>query len=148
MKPIKVQVKNIGANKLPEYATDLAAGLDIRANLSGSSANLKKGHSMGIPTGLTVAIPEGFELQVRPRSGLAANHGISVLNSPATIDADYRGEIFVILVNHSSTPFRLHHGTRIGQLVLKRVERLEWEEVDKLPETARGEGGLGSTGND
>lgn len=130
---------------MPEYETDLSAGLDIRSNLL-SPIELGTLERELIPTGLYVAIPEGYELQVRPRSGLAAKHGIMIVNSPGTIDADYRGEINVILVNMSNEKFVIEPGMRIAQLVLNKVERIKWEVVDKLSETLRGPGGFGHTG--
>jgi len=132
---------------LPAYETEGSAGLDVRAAVAEDAPlTLAPGARAMVETGLSVAIPEGYELQMRPRSGLAAKHGITCLNSPGTIDSDYRGELKVILINHGAEPFVIRRGERIGQLVLAPVTRLEWDEVDALPETARGEGGFGSTG--
>ena len=140
-----VIIRNESGNALPEYATALSAGLDVRAHLS-EPVVLEPGAYQLIPTGLFVALPEGTELQVRPRSGLAFKHGITVLNAPGTIDADYRGGIGVLLINHGSTAFTIENGERIAQLVLARYERVVWTEADTLPDTQRGEGGFGSTG--
>ena len=140
-----VKVVNRSANSLPEYATDLSAGMDVRADLSKPVVLAPLGRAM-IPTGLYLEIPAGFEVQVRPRSGLAAKKGITVLNAPGTIDADYRGEVKVILVNLSSEPFTVENGERIAQLVLARHEKISWEETDSLSGSGRGEGGFGSTG--
>ncbi len=140
-----VIIRNESGNALPEYATALSAGLDVRAHLS-EPVVLEPGAYQLIPTGLFVALPEGTELQVRPRSGLAFKHGITVLNAPGTIDADYRGDIGVLLINHGSTSFTIENGERIAQLVLARYERVVWTEADALPDTQRGEGGFGSTG--
>ncbi len=140
-----VIVRNESGQALPEYATALSAGLDIRAHLS-QAVVIEPGAFQLIPTGLFVALPEGTELQVRPRSGLAFKHGITVLNSPGTIDADYRGEIGVLLINHGSKAFTVENGERVAQLILARYQRVVWEEADDLPETKRGAGGFGSTG--
>ena len=142
---MKVKVVNSSAFALPEYQTPLSAGLDIRANLS-ESITLSPLERAMVPTGLFVELPEGYEMQIRPRSGLAAKHGITVLNSPGTIDADYRGEIKVILVNLSNTPFTIEPGERIAQLIVARYEQFEWQAVESLSETERGAGGFGSTG--
>ncbi len=142
---MKIAVQNSSTNELPGYATLGAAGLDVRANLS-EPITLKPLERRLIPTGLKVAIPVGYEIQVRPRSGLAFKHGVTVLNTPGTIDADYRGEIGVLLVNLSSEPFVVEHGERIAQLVVAKHEQISWEEVDELNETTRGAGGFGSTG--
>ncbi len=132
---------------LPAYETPGSAGLDVRAAVPNDApVDLQPGARAMVPTGLSVAIPEGFELQMRPRSGLAAKHGITCLNSPGTIDSDYRGELKVILINHGSESFTIARGERIGQLVLAPVTRLQWSRVDSLPQTLRGEGGFGSTG--
>lgn len=131
---------------LPSYATPLSAGMDVRAALNSDGIVIQPGERVLIPTGLQVAIPEGFEIQVRPRSGLAIKHGITMLNSPGTIDADYRGEIKVIAINHGSEPFIVQHGERIAQLIVARVEKAIIHEVDMLDDTQRGEGGFGSTG--
>ena len=142
---MKVQIINRSHHALPQYATPQSAGLDLRANLS-SPIELRPLERKLIPTGLYIALPQGYEAQVRPRSGLALKHGISVLNSPGTIDADYRGEICVILVNLSEEPFIVNDGERIAQMVIARHEQAEWEQVDVLDETERGEGGFGHTG--
>lgn len=131
--------------QIPQYMTDLAAGLDIQARLD-SSMELLPGQRCLIPTGLAVAIPAGYEVQVRPRSGLAIKHGISLVNSPGTIDADYRGEIGIILINHGQDSFVFHPGDRIAQLVVAPVCQAELVEVDTLSETVRGAGGFGHTG--
>jgi dUTP pyrophosphatase len=140
-----VEVRNRSGHALPEYATALSAGLDVRACLD-APVTLAPGTFQLVKTGLFVALPEGTELQVRPRSGLAFKHGVTVLNAPGTIDADYRGEIGVLLINHGPQPFRIEHGERIAQLVLARYERVAWKEVQELPATVRGEGGFGHTG--
>ena len=142
---MKVQIFNASGELLPAYATVLAAGMDLRAHLD-APITLGPLQRALVPTGLHIALPPGYEAQVRPRSGLAAKHGITVLNAPGTIDADYRGEIKVILVNLSDTPFEIVPGERIAQMVVARHEQIEWEEVDALDETGRGEGGFGSTG--
>ena len=142
---MKVQIVNKSGQQLPAYATELSAGMDLRADLE-SPVTLGPLERALVPTGLYIALPAGYEAQVRPRSGLAAKHGITVLNTPGTIDADYRGEIKVILVNLSNTPFEIVPGERIAQMVVARHERVEWDEVEVLDETARGAGGFGSTG--
>lgn len=142
---MKVRVINRSSNLLPQYASLLAAGLDVRANNSEPIVLEPLGRAM-VPTGLYLEIPAGYEVQVRPRSGLAAKKGVTVLNAPGTIDADYRGEVCVILVNLSSEPFVIEKGERIAQLVLARHEVMEWEETDNLAESERGAGGFGSTG--
>ncbi|MCL5271376.1 MAG: dUTP diphosphatase [bacterium] len=132
---------------LPQYQTADSAGLDLRAAVpAGEGQVLKAGGWALVPTGLKVAIPRGYEGQVRPRSGLALKHGIGILNAPGTIDADYRGEVGVILFNFSDADFLIRRGDRIAQLVLARVERLPWVAVETLPESGRGEGGFGHTG--
>ena len=130
---------------MPAYATPLSAGMDLRANLS-EPVLLRPLERAMIPTGLYIALPEGYEAQVRPRSGLASRKGITVLNSPGTVDADYRGEIRVILVNLSGEDFQVEPGERIAQMVVARHERVEWDPVGTLDETERGDGGFGSTG--
>ena len=142
---MKVKIVNHSPYPLPEYATPLSAGLDLKADLE-SSVILKPLERTLVPTGLYIALPEGYEAQVRPRSGLAAKHGITVLNSPGTIDADYRGEIKVILVNLSNEPFEIVPGERIAQMVVAAHSQVEWEPVEILEETDRGSGGFGSTG--
>lgn len=142
---MKVKVINKSGIALPAYATEFSAGMDVRACLDEPVLLKPLGHAM-IPTGLFLEIPVGFEVQVRPRSGLAAKKGITVLNAPGTIDSDYRGEVCVILVNLSSEDFVVENGERIAQLVLARHEVIEWEECDSLSESGRGKGGFGSTG--
>lgn len=165
----------ITTTQLPNYETPASAGMDIRANFDDivekflfnttikehenvridvngethhliESITINPGGRALIPTGLRVAIPEGYEIQVRPRSGLALKNGITILNTPGTIDADYRGDIGVIIINHGTEPFVIKAGDRIGQIVLNKVEKIEWQQVDTLPDTIRGEGGFGSTG--
>lgn len=142
---MKVKVINRSAYDLPQYETALAAGLDVRANIT-KSITLGPLERTLVPTGLFIELPEGYEMQVRPRSGLAAKHGLSLVNAPGTIDADYRGEIKVILVNLSNTPYELKPGERVAQLVVSQFTRVEWEPVEELGETERGAGGFGSTG--
>ena len=142
---MKVRIVNKSGRPLPAYATELSAGMDLRASLE-EPVTLGPLERALVPTGLFIALPAGFEAQVRPRSGLAAKHGITVLNTPGTIDADYRGEVKVILVNLSQTPFEIVPGERIAQMVVARHERVEWEVVEELDETGRGAGGFGSTG--
>jgi len=142
---MQVKIVNKSLNPSPAYATPLSAGMDIRANLQ-EPLTLNPLQRMLIPTGLYIALPEGYECQARPRSGLAVKHGITVLNSPGTIDADYRGELKILLVNLSDTPFVIESGERIAQLVVAKHEHVEWSEVEVLDETERGEGGFGSTG--
>ena len=142
---MEIRIVNKSAYPLPEYATPLSAGLDLKANIT-EPLTLEPLERVLVPTGLFIALPEGTEAQVRPRSGLAAKHGITVLNSPGTIDADYRGEIKVILVNLSNEPFVINPGERIAQMVVARFERAQWVAVQELDATERGEGGFGSTG--
>ncbi|MBP3244600.1 MAG: dUTP diphosphatase [Bacteroidaceae bacterium] len=142
---MKVQIINKSHHALPAYATGLSAGMDLRANIT-EPIVLKPLQRCLVPTGLSIALPEGYEAQVRPRSGLALKKGITVLNSPGTIDADYRGEIGVILVNLSDTDFVIEDGERIAQMVVARYEQVEWEAVETLSETERGEGGFGHSG--
>ena len=142
---LKVKVINRSRFDLPRYATPLSAGMDVRANID-EAVTLRPLERAMIPTGLSIELPEGYEAQIRPRSGLAAKHGITVLNSPGTIDADYRGEIRVILVNLSNEEFRIEAGERIAQMVVARHEQVEWEMTEELAESERGEGGFGSTG--
>ena len=142
---MEIKIINRSKHQLPAYATPLSAGMDLRANLN-EPVVLEPLQRALIPTGLFMAIPAGYEAQVRPRSGLAIKKGITVLNSPGTIDADYRGEVCVILVNLSSEPFTVTDGERIAQMVIARHEQAEWLEVDPLDETQRGEGGFGHTG--
>jgi dUTP pyrophosphatase len=142
---MKVKIVNKSANELPEYSTEHAAGMDLRANLMEDVA-LEPLERKLIPTGLFIELPVGYEAQVRPRSGLAFKGGITVLNSPGTIDADYRGEVKVILINLSSEKFIIQNGERIAQMVVARHETVNWEAVEILEDTARGEGGFGHTG--
>lgn len=142
---MKIKIVNSSHHPLPQYATPLSAGLDLRANLE-VPITLQPMERRLVPTGLRIALPEGYEAQVRPRSGLALKHGITLLNTPGTIDADYRGEIGVIMVNLSTEPFTVEDGERIAQLVIARYEQAEWQETDVLDETERGEGGFGHTG--
>ena len=141
----RVRVVNKGRHPLPEYATDHSAGLDLRANLD-ASIILAPGAYKLIPTGLFIELPEGTEAQVRPRSGLAFKHGVTVLNSPGTIDADYRGEVGVLLINHGKEPFEVKDGERVAQLVVSRYERIRFEENADLRASERGTGGFGHTG--
>ena len=142
---MKIQIINNSKHPLPQYATPLSAGLDLRANLEAPIV-LKPLERTLVPTGLHIALPAGFEAQIRPRSGLALKKGVTLLNTPGTIDADYRGEIRVILVNLSAEEFVIEDGERIAQMVIARHEQAEWEEVEVLDETERGEGGFGHTG--
>lgn len=142
---MKVQVINKSKHQLPQYATGQSAGMDIRANLD-EPIVLKPLQRCFVPTGLYIALPKGFEAQIRPRSGLALKKGIGVLNSPGTIDADYRGEICIILINFSAEEFTIEDGERIAQMVIARHEQAEWQEVEVLDETERGAGGFGHTG--
>jgi dUTP pyrophosphatase len=144
---ITVKVINQSLHPLPEYATEHAAGMDLRANLS-EPLVLKPLERILVPTGLFMELPIGFEAQIRPRSGLAFKHGLTVLNSPGTIDADYRGEIKVLLVNLSNTDFTINDGERIAQMVVAKHEAIEWYSVVKIEETTRGAGGFGSTGKE
>lgn len=141
-----IKIVNRSSNPLPGYGTPLSAGMDLRANLD-EPVVLGPLERKLIPTGLYVELPEGYEAQIRPRSGLALKKGISIVNSPGTIDADYRGEIGIILINLSDAPFTVEPGERICQMVISRVESIAWEEVDSLQDTARGKGGFGHTGN-
>ena len=140
-----VKVINKSNNKLPEYATSMSAGFDLRANLE-ESVTLKAGDRMLIGTGLFIALEPGYEAQVRPRSGLALKKGITVLNAPGTVDADYRGEVGVILYNASKEDFVIEPGERIAQMVIAKYEQISWEQVEVLDETERGDGGYGHTG--
>ncbi len=142
---MKIKIVNKSRHKLPEYSTVASAGMDIRANLDGDVI-LGPGRRMLIPTGLFLEIPVGYEAQIRPRSGLAINKGISILNSPGTIDSDYRGEVCIIMINLSDEDFVIKDGDRICQMVISRHERAEWINVDVLEETERGSGGFGHTG--
>lgn len=142
---MKIRIVNKSTNALPQYATSQSAGIDLRANLA-EPVVLKPMERKLIPTGLFFELPEGYEAQIRPRSGLALKHGITVLNTPGTIDADYRGEIGVILINLSTEDFKIEHGERICQMVIARHEQAEWIQVEELNETERGTGGFGHTG--
>ncbi|CDA74600.1 deoxyuridine 5'-triphosphate nucleotidohydrolase [Bacteroides sp. CAG:530] len=142
---MKIQIINKSKHALPQYATALSAGMDLRANID-TPILLKPMQRKLVPTGLYIALPEGFEAQIRPRSGLALKKGITLLNTPGTIDADYRGEIGVIVVNLSEEDFIIEDGERIAQMVIARYEKAEWEEVEVLGETERGDGGFGHTG--
>lgn len=143
---MKVKIVNVSKNELPSYSTLHSAGMDLRANIN-ESIVLNPLERRLVPTGLFIEIPVGFEVQIRPRSGMALKHGISVLNTPGTIDADYRGEIGVILVNLSTEPYIVEPGERICQMVLGKHETVEWIEVEKLAATDRGAGGFGHTGS-
>ena len=142
---MKVKIVNKSAFDTPFYATEKSAGMDIKANIE-EPIVLRPLQRAMVPTGLYIALPEGTEAQIRPRSGLAAKHGITVLNTPGTIDADYRGEIKVILVNLSNDDFTINPGERLAQMVVARYEKVEWDSVEVLDETERGTGGFGSTG--
>jgi dUTP pyrophosphatase len=145
---VRVEIKRLAGNDdlpLPTYQTDHAAGMDLCAAVS-ADVILTPGARAVIPTGFAIALPPGFEAQVRPRSGLAAKNGVTVLNSPGTIDADYRGEVGVILVNHGREPFTISRGARIAQMIVAPVSTVVWHETDALSDTARGAGGFGSTG--
>ena len=140
-----VKIINQSQHPLPSYQTEHAAGMDLRANLE-NPVTLQPLQRTLIPTGLYIELPYGFEAQIRPRSGLAYKHGLTVLNSPGTIDADYRGEVKVLLINLSDTAFTIENGERIAQMVIAAYEKITWQEVEMLTETARGAGGYGSTG--
>lgn len=145
MSQLQIKIVNQSQHELPSYATVLSAGMDLRAQLS-ESILLKAGERKLIPTGLFIELPAGYEAQIRPRSGLAFKHGITVLNSPGTIDADYRGEIKVLLINHGEEAFTINHGERIAQMVIAKHEQVIWQVVDSLEDSQRGAGGFGSTG--
>jgi len=142
---MQIKIVNQSPFDLPQYATLLSAGMDLRANITEPIVLASLQRAI-IPTGLFIELPEGYEAQIRPRSGLAAKHGISIVNSPGTIDADYRGEIKIILVNLSDTDFELQSGERIAQMVIAKHEKAEWKLVSQLAESSRGAGGFGSTG--
>lgn len=142
---VRIKLVNTGRQPLPAYATEQSAGLDLRANIDAPMV-LRPLERRLVPTGLRIALPEGYEAQVRPRSGLALKHGVTVLNTPGTIDADYRGEVMVLLVNFSQENFVVNAGERIAQMVIARYEQAELEPVDVLDETERGAGGYGHTG--
>jgi|SRR5690554_5267466 len=141
-----IKVINKSGHELPNYQTEASAGMDLRANLSEGNIVLKPLQRVLVPTGLYIELPLGFEAQIRPRSGLAYKHGITVLNSPGTIDADYRGEIKVLLINLSDQPFEVAHGERIAQMIIAQHEQIDWEEATELSDTVRGAGGYGHTG--
>ena len=145
MAKIKVRVVNQSGNSLPEYATEGSAGMDVRANLE-NPVTLRSMERFLVPTGLFIELPNGFEAQIRPRSGLAIKQGITCLNTPGTIDSDYRGEVKVILVNLSTEAQTIHHGDRIAQMVVSSVEQVKWKPVKKIRTTKRNEGGFGHTG--
>ncbi len=142
---MNIRIINRSKNNLPAYETVHSAGMDLRADLE-SPVRLNPMERKLIPTGLSIELPEGFEAQIRPRSGLAFKHGIGIVNSPGTIDADYRGEIKVLLINLSNEPFEINTGDRIAQMIVARHEKVSWQEVEVLNETTRGAGGYGHTG--
>ncbi len=142
---MNIDIKNLRNISLPAYATHDSAGMDLTAAID-ESVVIAPGKRMLIPTGIAIALPKGFEAQIRPRSGLAIKNGITLVNSPGTIDADYRGEISVILINHGEAPFTVEPGMRIAQMVIAAYQRITWKEVDDLDNTIRGVGGFGSTG--
>jgi len=145
MSKVRVRIINQSTNPLPEYITEGSAGMDLRANLS-DPVTLRPMERLLIPTGLFIELPLDFEAQVRPRSGLAIKYGITCLNSPGTVDADYRGELKVVLINLSNEDHTILHGDRIAQMVVNKVEKVKWKEVKKISATKRGEGGFGHTG--
>ena len=142
---MKIKVHYSGKHALPQFETTQSAGMDLRANID-APVVLQPGDRTLIPTGIKIALPEGYEAQIRPRSGLAYKHGITVLNSPGTIDADYRGDVGVLLINHGREVFTVEDGMRVAQMVVAQYSQFEWESVEDLDETARGTGGFGSTG--
>jgi len=142
---MKIKVHYSGKHALPQFETTQSAGMDLRANID-TSVELQPGDRALIPTGIKMALPDGYEAQIRPRSGLAYKHGITVLNSPGTIDADYRGDVGVLLINHGREAFTVEDGMRVAQMVVAQYSQFEWESVEDLDETARGAGGFGSTG--
>ena len=145
MPGIEIKIINQSSNPLPAYATEGSSGMDLRANLE-SPVTLQSLERTLIPTGIFIELPQGYEAQIRPRSGLAVKHGITCLNSPGTIDTDYRGEIKIILINLSQEEQVIHHGDRIAQMIIHKVERAAWKEVNELKITVRNEGGFGHTG--
>lgn len=145
MKTIKVKVINHSNNELPQYATPMSAGMDLRA-FTDESITIMPGERKLVHSGINIQLPEGYELQVRPRSGLALKHGITLTNSPGTVDADYRGDVGAIVHNLGTEPFIINNGDRICQIVAKEYVKIEWEEADSLDSTERGEGGFNSTG--
>ena len=142
---MNIKVHYSGKHALPQFETTQSAGMDLRANID-TSVELQPGDRALIPTGIKMALPDGYEAQIRPRSGLAYKHGITVLNSPGTIDADYRGDVGVLLINHGREAFTVEDGMRVAQMVVAQYSQFEWESVEDLDETARGAGGFGSTG--
>ena len=142
---MKIQVHYSGKHALPQFETRQSAGMDLRANID-APVVLQPGDRALIPTGIKMALPDGYEAQIRPRSGLAYKHGITVLNSPGTIDADYRGDVGVLLINHGREAFTVEDGMRVAQMVVAQYSQFEWESVEDLDETVRGTGGFGSTG--
>lgn len=142
---MKVQIVNKSKHELPKYATKLSAGMDLRANID-EPIILQPGERRLVPTGIHIGLPQGYEAQVRPRSGLALKHGITCLNTPGTIDADYTGDVGVILINHGHEPFTINDGDRIAQMIIAKFKKVTWVEVDVLQETERGDGGFGHTG--
>lgn len=142
---MNIKVHYSGKHALPQFETTQSAGMDLRANID-APVVLQPGDRTLIPTGIKIALPEGYEAQIRPRSGLAYKHGITVLNSPGTIDADYRGDVGVLLINHGRKAFTIEDGMRVAQMVVAQYSQFEWESVEDLDETARGTGGFGSTG--
>jgi dUTP pyrophosphatase len=145
MSKVKVRIINQSSNPLPEYATEGSAGMDLRANLT-NPVTLRPMERLLIPTGIFIELPDAYEAQVRPRSGLAIRYGITCLNSPGTVDADYRGELKVVLINLSNEDHTIVHGDRIAQMVIHKVEKAKWKEVKKISDTQRGDGGFGHTG--
>lgn len=143
---MNIKIVNKSVHPLPEYKTELSAGMDLRANISNNIC-IRPMERVLVPTGLFIELPEGFEAQIRPRSGMAWNYGITVLNSPGTIDADYRGEIKVILINLSDKDFILENGMRIAQMIIAKHEKISWQPSESLNETKRGPGGYGHTGD-
>ena len=142
---MKIKVHYTGKHALPQFETTQSAGMDLRANID-ALVVLQPGDRALIPTGIKMSLPDGYEAQIRPRSGLAYKHGITVLNSPGTIDADYRGDVGVLLINHGREAFTVEDGMRVAQMVVAQYSQFEWESVEDLDETARGAGGFGSTG--
>ena len=142
---MKIPVIYSGKHALPQFETSQSAGMDLRANID-APVVLQPGERALIPTGIAMALPDGFEAQIRPRSGLAYKHGVTVLNSPGTIDADYRGDVGVLLINHGSEPFTVEDGMRVAQMVVAKYSQFQWEPVNDLNDTDRGVGGFGSTG--
>lgn len=143
---MKINIVTNSKHNLPEYSTKMSAGVDIRANID-APITLNPGQRCLVPTGLHIQLPQGYEAQIRPRSGMAIKYGISCLNSPGTIDADYTGDVGVILINHGQEPFIINDGDRIAQMVIAKYKQAVWVEVDELKTTERGDGGFGHTGN-